>query len=217
MGSSNQVEAVQPLCDVLDDDSALVRQAVVAALRKLARPEAVQCLRVRKPLESKPDILSEIDKAIQAYEVAEVKDVPKFVPTARNYVAIDVISDKTGRVAGDVPRIVKRSLREALESSGLCQVAPSGETTAAAKQVLTKRKLKGYLLMPTAEKPNYADGLLQIRVRVAVLTYPGKALLADIPSGFRQSARRVGDISVENELFGEAAKKAGELFVQQFR
>jgi hypothetical protein len=168
-------------------------------------------------LESKPDILAEIDKAIQAYEVAEVGDVPKFVPNARNYVAIDVISDKTGRVAGDVPRIVKRSLREALESSGLCQVAPSGETTAAAKQVLTKRKLKGYLLMPTAEKPNYADGLLQIRVRVAVLTYPGKALLADIPSGFRQSARRVGDIAAENELFGEAAKKAGELFVQQFR
>src|ERR1700728_3896217 len=44
LGRTDDDAAVQPLCDALNDPSDVVRLAVAAGLKRLARPAAVPCL-----------------------------------------------------------------------------------------------------------------------------------------------------------------------------
>src|SRR5689334_1671972 len=45
LGATNDESVVTPLCDALADSSDVVRQAVAAALKRLAKPAALPCLR----------------------------------------------------------------------------------------------------------------------------------------------------------------------------
>src|SRR5580700_4151660 len=51
LGQTGDVAALAPLCTALSASSDVVRQAVVAALQKLAAPGAMSCLKDRRPAE----------------------------------------------------------------------------------------------------------------------------------------------------------------------
>jgi hypothetical protein len=228
LGASDDDAAVQPLCRSLaNDPSDVVRQAGAAALRRLARPAALPCLRARQPTETNAQVKLQITRAIEAIEAAApsgasaggsaaggLDEPPKFVKDAKYYVRISRISHNLSRPQPDVERVVVSALRSKLESLGRYQLAPANESADQAKAVIAKRKLKGFELMVTVDE-TYTDGTMRVRVKVAILTYPGKALQGEVNPGASTSARQ-GDRGVQDTLITMCAEKAMEQFSQNF-
>jgi hypothetical protein len=226
LGATNDDTAVPPLCRGLDDPSEVVRQAVAVALKRLARSSSLDCLRRRASVESNSSVKLQIQRAIEAIDSAGGGgggggsggggDAP-YVAGAKYYVSISPISNKTDRSAGDVDRIVRGAIASKLAQLGEYQLAPAGESNAAAKAVLAKRQLKGFYLAVSVEPLDYSDGSLRVRVKIAVFSYPGRDLRGEVPAGATFPGARPGDHGAEDQLMGVVAGRAAELFAQNFK
>jgi hypothetical protein len=224
LGATNDESAVTPLCQALGDSSDVVRQSAAVALKRLARPTAIGCLKNRLASEQTASVKLQISRAISSLETSDTEEStepaaaagPKTVANAKYYVAISAINNNTGRPQPEIDRVVGAAIRSKLDALGGYQIAPDKETPAAARAAITKRKLKGYYLSIGVDKFDYSDGNLRVKVKVAVFTYPGKDLRGEVPAGLTQTGVRPGDKGAEDNLMNMAAERAIELFVQNF-
>lgn len=229
LGQSDDDAAVDPLCRALEiDPSEVVRQAVAAALKRLARPAALDCLRPRQSGETSAAVRLQITRAIEALEAKSGGDKgatdnggntnepfkPKLVPNAKYYVSISPITNNTERGKDEVSKVVLDAIRSKLESAGQFQIAPENETPAAAKGVMTKRKLKGYYLSISVDSFDYSGGNLRVRIKCAVFTYPNKDLRGHFTPGATQQGVRKGDRSAEDNLLSIVSSAAVDQFSQ---
>jgi len=217
-------KAVQPLCEAIHDPSEVVRQAVALALKRLARPAGLPCLRQRHGMEPNETVKLQLTRAIEAIEAngssAEPAPPsapePKANPSAKYYVAYS-LSNNTGRSPAEADSLVLAPMRTKFDAAGTIQLAPQKETPEAARGVLSKRKMKGYYLAVAVDPPAYVEeggGMsLKVKVKVAVFTYPGKDLRGSFDKGLSQNVGK-RDKAAEDRLISMAAGLAFEQFTQ---
>lgn len=216
LGATHSDAAVDPLCAGLGDPNAIVRQAVAVALKKLARPASLGCLRNRVTVEPSAAVKQEIERAIEAVEPARDTG-PLPVSSARFYVSLSRIVNHTTRSADDIERIVHDAIVAKLQEIGGYQLAPTSESSAAAKGVIAKGRLKGYYLAVSVDKFEYSSDGLRVRVKIAVFSYPGKDLRGEVPAGATLPGVIPEDRASEDRLMSVVAAKAAELFAQNFQ
>jgi hypothetical protein len=224
LGATNDGDAVSPLCRGLDDPNDLVRQAVALGLKRLARPSALDCLRRRWAVETMASAKDKIASAIEACEAAAAPlataTPPRpdtYVAGAKYYVSISPVANGTARPRNEIETMVRGAIASRLGELGEYQIAPSGESSDAAKAALGKRKLKGFYLSVSLDRFDDAGGALRVRVKIAVFSYPGKDLRGEVPAEASMPGARIGDRSTEDQLIGLVAARAAELFAQNFR
>jgi hypothetical protein len=217
LGATNDDAAVQPLCGALGDPSDIVRQAVAVALRRLARSTGLGCMQNRLAIESNAAVRDQLKKAIDTIAPASPGGAAGHSGSARFYVALSRVTNRTTRAAADVEHIVRDAVTAKLAESGEYDLAPASETAEAAKGVVTKRALKGYYLAISVDKFDYSDDGLRVRVKIAVFSYPGRDLRGEVPSGATLPGARPGDKASEDQLLTVVAARAAELFTQNFQ
>jgi hypothetical protein len=218
LGATNDDGAVSPLCGGLDDPSAVVRQAVAVALKKLARPSSLDCMQKHLASETNDGVKSQLQHAIDAVNGGGGGGggAPA-VAGAKYYVSISPVTNNTSRSAGDVEKIVHAAIAGKLAQLGEYQLAPAGESNADAKAAVAKRSLKGFYLSVSVDKFDYSDGNLRVKVKIAVFSYPGKDLRGEVPAGATAQGTRPGDTASEDQLMGVVSARAAELFAQNFK
>ena len=224
LGSTNDDSAVAPLCAGLDDPSEVVRQAAAVGLKKLARASSTECLQRRMSLEKSSAVRADIERAIDATgrsasaakgaangHEGDARRAEKF------FVVLSRVTNRTGRPSSEVEPIVRGAVLRQLQESGNYRVANEAETTESEKAAVSKDRLKGYWLAISVDKFDYTPDGLRVRVKIAVLSYPGKDLRGEVPAGATLPGARQGDKGAENELMGVVASRAAELFTQNFK
>jgi hypothetical protein len=229
LGATDDDAAIAPLCGGLDDPKDLVRQAVAVALKRLARASSRGCLQQHLATESSSEAKSQIKRALDAVDAAGASaaargggggsssDAPPNAANARFYVSVSRVTNNTTRSAADVERIVHGAIASKLAELGEYQLAPQGESNAAAKAALARRNLKGYYLGVSVDKLDYSDGNLRVRVKIAVFSYPGRDLRGEVPASASYPGARPGDSGAEEQLMSVVAARAAELFAQNFK
>jgi hypothetical protein len=223
LGTTQDDAAVGPLCGGLNDPSEVVREAAAAALKKLGRASALDCLKRRASVETKASVKVQLQRAIDAIEASNgggagaSSPPPKLVPNAKFYVSLSKITNNSSRSDHEVTQVIHDAIRSKLESVGGYQLAPVNESADQARATIAKRKLKGYYLSIQLEKFDYSNGNLRVRVKVAVFSYPGKDLRGEVPAGATMPGARPGDKGSEDQLMSVVAGRAAELFAQNFR
>lgn len=225
LGATDADDAVPPLCKSLSDDTEIVRIATATALRRLARPSALGCLRERVAVESAEGPKLQMTRAVQSLESAPTPAIPSTPPQpapyeppsrpgAKYYVALSPVSSPAGdRPPSEVEAVVLRAVREKLEEQSDYQLAPARETPEAARKALASKKRKGFFLSISVEKFDYSGGNLRTKVNIAVFSYPGKALIAPIGNGATMSSVAPGSHSAEDQLLNALAAAAVKQFL----
>lgn len=232
LGATNEESAVQPLCTALGDAQEVVRQSVAAALKRLAKPSSLGCLRARLGVEPSDAVKLSITRAVETIQAGTtapattttggstggnpLDDPPKTVANAKFYIALSPISNQTGRPQPEIDRIVLLAIKNKLDALGGFQLAPKTEAADAARAVMTKRSMKGYYLSISVDRFDYSNGNLKVTVKVAVSGYPGKDLRGEVPIGMTQTGVRPSDKGAEDNLLGMCAGQAINLFAQNF-
>ena len=211
LGALREPAAVAPLCGAIGDANQTVKLAAIAGLGKLGRNEGRGCLRQARPKESDTAVVGAIDQALE--KIALGGDPPSPASGAKLYVALQV-TNKTGRPELEVEGLVRRSLQDKLLASPLLAVAPRGETSQQAKQVLASKRLTGYLLVAAAEPFLYKNGDLTVQLRVTMWSYPDKALTAEFAPKVTQQGTSAGDKESENMLLQMASDSAAQSFLK---
>jgi hypothetical protein len=217
LGLTHDEGAVAPLCSGLGDPSEAVRQGAAVGLRRLAFPAGADCLNARKQVESSASVTAEIDRALKAIDAARGPGTGAQVTTAKYYVALSHVTNRTTRPSADIERIVDDAIAAQLGKTGDFQMAPSDETPGAAKAALGARHLKGYYLATSVEKFDYTVEGLRVRVKITVFSYPAKDLRGEVPAGAMLPGARPGDQAGEDQLMAVVAARAAELFAQNFK
>lgn len=166
LGASEDPEAVRSLCTALEDPSEAVRVEAAHALEKLQEVSGLDCLQAR---EAEAD---EVAKAAIAEAIRTLQDFKARAPS--RYVAMEV-KDRQGVLSPELVRFTEQRIARGLVQGG-AQLAPKGETKAAARGVLQKRGIPGFLLMVEVQ-PAEDDGL---RLTVVGLRYPDRSLLGQV-------------------------------------
>jgi hypothetical protein len=228
LGASDDDASVTPLCQALSDPSEVVRQAVAVALKRLARPSSSSCMKSRLATESNASVKLQLERAIEATSAGAGGSssggagassggidnfVPPLVPKAKYYIAISKVTNNTKRVQGDVDKVVLQAIRAKLGTLNEYQLAPVTETPDGARAVMSKRKMKGYYLSIAAESAYTSEGL-RVKVKCVVFSYPGKAMIAEMPTSLVNPSVRAVDPSAEDNLMDMAAAHSVELFAQ---
>ena len=218
LGASDDGAAARPLCEALDEPNDAIRSAAAAALGKLGRPDGLKCLRRRAGSEENPAVRSVMERSIKTLEgrsgAGEPGKPPPLGPNDTFYVALGPVTDKTQRGDKSVANLVTATMQEKLLALGGYAVAPQGESAAAARNVLKKRKLKAFFLQTRVESPSSTGEGLTVQVRVTMWTYPGKALQGEFSPKLTMSGASPGDRASEDSLIKMAVERAIESFAQ---
>ena len=207
LGGSKSADAVDPLCEALDDGNGSVRAAAAAALGRL-HMGGEQCLTRRQKTEKEASVKSAIKKAIDALRA---EPEPEFTSQTRFYVSVGKTTDSTGRSGDEVHNLIRKAMREAVEASSDVLMAPSSESLAQAKKRLSLHKgVKGLYLLPRVGAPQYADKSLKLRIEIAYFTYPDKALLGMLGIPLSAQGVRGKSRDIEDQLIEAAAQRAIE-------
>jgi hypothetical protein len=213
LGASKDDAAVQPLCGALADDSEVVRQAATAGLKRLRKPASLPCLKAREKVEASETVKLQIARAIEAIDAgSEGSEAPKANAQAKFYIALSPVQNRSDKAQGEVDTAVLSAVKKKLESTGNVQIAPDKEAAAAAKAEMKKRSLKGFYLSISVEPFDYSAGT-KATVRVAIFTYPGKDLRAEVKRGSRSTAQK-GDKDAEAKTLSAAAEDAVQEFIK---
>jgi hypothetical protein len=218
LGAANEDGAVDPLCTALHDSSEVVRQAAAVAMKRLARPKALSCLKERQSHEGNEGVKIAITRAIESIGAGAGdsghSDKIKDNPSAKYYIALSTIANSTGRSQPEVEGVVAKSIKTKLEAAGTIQIAPNKESTDVAKETMKKRSMKGFYLAIAVEKFDYSNGNLRVKVKIGVFTYPGKSLLGNVDKTLTKEGVSKDDKSSEDQMLDMAAGLAVEQFAQ---
>jgi hypothetical protein len=215
LGASDDPAAVSPLCGGLDDASDTVRSASAAALGKLKNPSGLGCLK-RHAGDTSASVRSVIDRSVQLLESAGAKSgkPPPPGPNDSVYVAIGVVTDKTGRSDDSVPQLVTSAMQNKLLSTRGYAVAPPGETGTVARKVIRQNSLRGYMLQARVEPPRSNGSDLTVLIRVTMWSYPEKALQGEFTPKLTMPGASIGDRDTEDNLIKMAVERAVDSFAQ---
>jgi hypothetical protein len=213
LGSSEEGSAVTPLCEGLDDPNDTVRSASAAALAKLKNSSGIRCLQSHLT-DTSPSVRSVVERSVKALQGAggKASKPPLPGPNDTFYVAIGPVTDKTGRGDKTVGDLVASAMQEKILSLRGYAVAPSGESSAAAKRIIKQKGLKGFFLQTRVEEPPSAD--LTVQVRVTMWSYPGKALQGEFSPKLTMAGASAGDKESEDNLIKMAVERAIESFAR---
>ncbi len=217
LGASKSSDAVQPLCDGLDDTNATVRSAAAAALGRLALTSGLPCLKKKAGSEANSSVKTQIQQAITKIESgggssgAAASKPPD--ASSKWYVAVGTTKNKSDRDNAEIDTIVQTALRKGLAAKDGVAVAPPTETAAQAGGVIRKHHLAGYFLQTTVEAPRYEDSKLTVTVRVTMFTYPNKALQGEFAPRLTQSGTPTKDKASEDDLIRMAVERAVAKFI----
>lgn len=209
LGASGSKEALGPLCQGLADSVRTVRIAAASALGRLALG-GKGCLTRRASVETEADVLASIDKALLQIDAGGGGGgEPAFSARTALYLAID-------KLAGPARYDVKVRAAFVRAAAGREDVgfAPREEDASEALKLFAQnRKAKGYALLPKAMKPNYSEGRLEMKLSIAIMSYPERALVGN----FSQTATMTGistpDAALEEELLLAVAEAAMRKFL----
>ena len=223
-GATNDDAAVDTLCKELSDNAEIVRISAATALRRLARPAALPCLKARLTAEGADGPKLQITRAIQSLESAPAPTVPSpaavgggsYDPPqhagAKYYVAISPVTSTNDRPQPEVEAVVLRAIRQKLESAPDVQIAPSKESPEAAKKALSSRKAKGFYLSVSVEKFEYTGGNLRVKVNIAIFSYPSRTLIAPSGKAATMSGVAPGNHGAEDQLLEAVSAAAAKQF-----
>jgi hypothetical protein len=219
LGATNDDTAVEPLCGGLSDSSEVVRQASAVALKRLARSSAAGCLKEREKVETVEAVKTAITRALESVggggdHGGGGDDPIKENPNAKYYIALSTVANSTGRGQTEVERVVLHAIRQKLDGAGTVQLAPMKETADAAREKMSKKKLKGFYLAIAVDRFDYSDGNLRVKVKIGVFTYPGKSLMGNVDKTLTAQGVSHGDKASEDKLMDMAAGLASEQFAQ---
>lgn len=222
LGRTNDDAAVQPLCGALADTSDFVRTAAAAGLKRLGRASAVPCLQDRLAVEQNAASKTQIQDSIAALNSGGAAGGGGGAgglasnPNAKYYVSLSHITNNTGRPQGEIETVVEGAIRAKLTSLGNYELAPAGQTAAAARTAMSGRGMKGYYLSVSVDPFDYSGGNLRVKVKVVVFTYPGKDLRGAFDKSASQPGVSPGDKGAENNLMQLLADAAVGSFAQSF-
>lgn len=205
LGASGTSRAVEPLCGALADENRTVRIASATALSRL-RQGGASCLSARLNLEKDSAVLSALKNAIARLGVGAE---PAIGPGTKYYVAIQTLAGPE-RLQGPVRAAFVKEGR----SNPAVAFAPATENQAAAAAVLAKHGgAKGFLLAPRLSKPVYDGGMLQVKMSVAIMSYPGNALIGSYSKTVGMGGITSQNTEAENELVALVAEEAMKQFL----
>jgi hypothetical protein len=206
LGSSKDARAVTALCKGLDDSNTTVRIASAAGLGRLNLGGS-ECLKRRLGKEQSSSVKGSIERALSQLGPSG----PAIDAKTKFYVAIGGTSHDTSRT--DIDTMIRRGMAKAATSAGGFALAPNGETVGQAQGVLAKHgQVKGFYLAPKLSM-TYAGGRLNIKLSVAMLSYPDKNMIGQF-SKTVASPTSEPDPSLEAELVTYAAEAAMKQFSQ---
>ncbi len=206
LGASSEVRAVSPLCSALADSNRTVRIASATALSRLKKGGS-DCIKSRLRTEKDTTVLSALRRALARLGGAGAE--PAIGPGTQFLIAID-------KVAG--PSRLNDPVRAAFVkgAAGRSDVAfaPAGQTPQQASADLKKFPgAKAFLLAPKLSRPVYEGGILKVKINVAILTYPGSALMGTFSKSAGMSGISSRDQKSENELVVTVAEEAMKQFL----
>ena len=211
LGASRDKKAVVPLCQGVRDPHRVVRIASATALARLSSGGEA-CIKQQLQSESDAKVKAALQKTLRKLESGGDAGgaEPQIGGATKFYVALDALGG---------PERFKNGVRSALVRgvSGKSDVAiaPSGETASEAAGALTKYPAaRGFQLSPKVTKPVYADGTLTIKLSVAILSYPDKAILGSFSQTVGMGGVTEPDPKAEEELLLAAAESAMKKFLQ---
>lgn len=208
LGASRDRRAVVPLCEGVTDSNRVVRIASASALSRLAQG-GDSCIREQLGKEQDAQVKAALEKAL-AKLLGEGGAEPAIALSTRLYVAIDKLAGPA-RLNGPVRAAFVRGIG----SSGDVAIAPVGETSAQAKELLRKYSAaKGFVLAPRAIKPAYEGDQLKVKLSVAILSYPDRQLVGSFTQNLAMSGVHAPDPKAEEELVISAAESAMRKFLQ---
>lgn len=206
LGASSSSRAVKPLCDALTDGSRTVRIASATAISRL-RQGGESCLKARLDLEKDPGVLSALKNALE--RLAGGGAEPALGPGTKYFIAIQTLA---GPERLNTP--VRAAFVKQGRSNSQVAFAPAGQTQEQAAAALEKhRGAKGFLLAPKLSRPVYEGGMLQIQMSVAILTYPGSALVGTFSKSVGMGGITSQNTEAENELVVLVAEESMKQFM----
>jgi len=195
LGASDDPEAVRPLCGGLEDASEVVRAASAKGLGALQEVSGLDCLKAHS---------READAVTAASIRESIRTIEEFKARAPSlYIAFDGVKDRTGTLPPELLRHTEQRFARRLVRVG-ARLAPRGEGKAAARGVLKKHGLPGYLLMAEVH-PTDGGGL---RLTVVCLSYPERALLGQV----EVQASGAGPAELLKALIPRAIEEAADTF-----
>ena len=207
LGGMNDDDAVDPLCGGLSDPKEIVRRSCAVALKRLGRTSALACLKARRDVEDDDGVKVEIQRTIDALSPSG----------AKFYVSIGPVTNHTNRSNGDIQRIVNDAILAKLSAVGGYMIAPASESSARASAVISQNSLHGYYLAPSVDAFDYSGGGLRAHIKIAIFTYPGKALKGESPGGASISGVSEPDHGSEDQLLQAIADAAADGFTKGFQ
>ncbi len=183
--SLGRVEASTPvvtaLTTALRDEHPAVRTAAASSLERLADPTALDALQPLKR-DRDPAVRRAATAAVRTLERI-ARTAPREDPTPSTGTALYYVGIGNPGAQGDAAnaatlRRAKEILaRLARELEGV-EVAPDGESNAAAQRVIQRRNLTGYYLDSSVVSLGEAGGGTRAVVSVILNTYPGRDMRA---------------------------------------
>ncbi len=205
LGASASSRAVTPLCQALADDNRTVRIASATALSRL-RKGGDGCLSARVKVERDSAVLSALKNALARLGAGAE---PAIGPSTKFYVAIQKLAGPE-RLADPV----RKAFVKAGSENPSVAFAPAGESQSTASSVLSKHSgAKGFLLAPRLSRPVYQDGMLQVKMSVAIMSYPGNALIGSYSKTVGMGGIASENTEAENELVVMAAEESMKQFL----
>ena len=193
LGATNDDGAVSPLCGGLDDPSAVVRQAVAVALKKLARASSLDCMQRHLANETNDGVKTQLQHAIDAVNGGGGGGGPPAVARTPSTTSPSRRSRTTPRRStADVEKIVHDAIAGKLGQLGEYQLAPTGESNTAAKAAIAKRLPEGVLPVRQRGQVRLFRRQFARPVKIAVFSYPGKDLRGEVPAGATSRGRDPG-------------------------
>jgi hypothetical protein len=191
LGISKETAAAVPLCMALNDASDLVRASVAKAIGQLGAPSGIDCLKAHKD-DAAGTVRSEIERSLALLQAAQ--HPPEL------YISMTGVTDKTARLPPEVLQLTEEKIRARLQALGGV-FAPNGETKAAARSVLKKQRLKGFMLRIELDTTP-AGGL---KVNLVCFSYPERNLLGEV--NVKASGGKVTDMirAMAPKVIDEAA------------
>lgn len=205
LGASTSSRAVQPLCGALADENRTVRIASATALSRL-RQGGGSCLSARLNIEKDTAVLSALKNAIARLGAGAE---PAIGSGTRYYIAIQTLAGPERLNAPVRAAFVKEGRNNAAVA-----IAPAQEDQAAAAGILSRHSgVKGFLLAPRLSKPVYEGGMLQVKMSVAIMSYPGNALIGTYSKTVGMGGIPSQNTEAENELVVMAAEESMKQFL----
>lgn len=217
LGTSDDVEAVKPLCACLSDTTEveLVRVACAAALGKLNKAGCSDCL-TKNANDSSAKVRAQVASALKGTggAIAAPPSAPpiacKEAPGAgppKYYVGVTV-NNKTKRPDADVAALTRQAFGCKLRSYGRFKVAQETDVKTISA-VVAKEKLQGYVVTIVVD-PIKVDGkMVRVAMKLLVVTSTGD-LKGEI--GKQLAVAAAPTASIEDELMRTGASGLADDF-----